>query len=140
MTDRGPLVRRAVLTWILFIPVAVVNGVLREKALRPVLGERTARQVSSAMLSALFVVNAWAMIGRLVVTVSSRRLIAIGAGWSIASALFDFGFGHFIDGKPWSVLAADYNLFKGRLWSLNLLTMLVTPLFVRRKRRASFRG
>jgi hypothetical protein len=131
MTDRTTLLRRAVLTWILFVPVAILNGVFREKALRPAFGERSARQASSVMLSILYVIVAWAMMRRLIAGTSTRTLIGVGAGWASVTSLFDFGFGHFVDQKSWSELASDYNLVKGRLWSVNLLTIFLTPHIVK---------
>ena len=69
---------------------------------------------------------------RLIAGTSTRRLIGIGVGWTATTGLFDFGFGRFVDRKSWSELASDYNLVKGRLWSINLLTILLTPLVVKR--------
>jgi glyoxylase-like metal-dependent hydrolase (beta-lactamase superfamily II) len=40
---------------------------------------------------------------------------------------FEFGFGHFIAGKSWDDLRADYDVFRGRLWVLVLLTTTVAP-------------
>jgi len=54
-------------------------------------------------------------------------LILIGAFWTILTIGFEFGFGHYVMGRPWDHLLADYNILKGRLWSLVLLTMLIAP-------------
>jgi len=54
-------------------------------------------------------------------------LILIGAFWAILTIGFEFGFGHYVMGRPWDYLLADYNILKGRLWSLVLLTMLIAP-------------
>ena len=45
--------------------------------------------------------------------------------------LFEFGFGHYIAKTPWKKLFYDYYLLKGRVWSLFLLTELVSPLLVK---------
>ena len=45
--------------------------------------------------------------------------------------LFEFGFGHYVAKTPWKKLFHDYNLLKGRVWSLFLLTDLVSPLLVK---------
>lgn len=37
------MIRRAVLTWVAMIPIAITNGTLREVALKPALGDTTAR-------------------------------------------------------------------------------------------------
>ncbi|MHC1604588.1 MAG: hypothetical protein ACXQTP_01265 [Candidatus Methanofastidiosia archaeon] len=43
---------------------------------------------------------------------------------------FEFIVGHYIIGHPWSKLLADYNILKGRVWSLILLTILAGPYFI----------
>lgn len=44
---------------------------------------------------------------------------------------FEFSFGHYIAKTAWKKLFHDYNLLKGRVWPLFLLTELVSPLLVR---------
>jgi hypothetical protein len=61
-----------------------------------------------------------------------RSAFKIGATWVVLTALFDFGFGHFVDGKPWAELLNDYNLADGRVWSLILVWIAVAPAVVRR--------
>ena len=41
---------------------------------------------------------------------------------------FEFLGGHFIFGKPWQELLADYNLFAGRIWVMVLIVTLMTPI------------
>ena len=48
--------------------------------------------------------------------------------------LFEFLFGHFIAGHPWSHLFHDYNLLAGRLWVLVLLWTAITPYLFYRMR------
>lgn len=45
---------------------------------------------------------------------------------------FEFGFGHYIAGTPWSELVADYDLLQGRLWVLVPFTMMLAPAAVAR--------
>lgn len=76
-------------------------GALRERYLTPALGDLLAHQV--------------------------------GTLWACAAALavgFEIGFFHFVTGRPWSVLLADYNLLKGRL--LLWLSVLLGPYVVAR--------
>ena len=49
----------------------------------------------------------------------------------VYTSKFEFGFGHFIAKTPWKKLLHDYNLLKGRVWSLFLLVELVSPLLVK---------
>ena len=62
-------------------------------------------------------------------SVTKIDLLLIGALWLTLTVVFEFGFGHYVIGHPWKYLLADYNIFKGRLWSLVLLVTFVSPLF-----------
>jgi len=41
---------------------------------------------------------------------------------------FEFLFGHYVMGHPWSRLVQDFNLLAGRVWALVLLTTLFAPI------------
>ena len=124
--------RRAALTWALMIPVAITNGTIREFALKPLLGDRTARQVSVVTASAAFMLLTYLMLRHHVGRESDRRLLEVGAVWVGATILFEFGFGHFVDGKTWDELLHDYNVFAGRFWPAVLAVEFVAPLATKR--------
>jgi hypothetical protein len=115
------------LTWVLFIPIAIANGVLRETVYKPQVGDLAAHQISTLIASASFLLLAYAMLRRFVADVADRTLLKIGIAWVVATIGFEFGFGHYVDGRSWSRLLRDYDIIKGRVWSLFLLTMLVAP-------------
>jgi hypothetical protein len=52
---------------------------------------------------------------------------------------FEFRFGHYVMGRSWSRLLADYNLFAGRVWVLVLLTVLCMPLIAGERQRAGMK-
>ena len=126
------MIRRAALTWAAMIPVAIFNGTFRELALKPVLGDQTARQASVATGSAAFLVLVYLMMREYVVDETDRRLLEVGVAWLAATIVFEFGFGHFVDGKSWGDLFRDYNIFAGRLWPVFLGIEVVAPLLVKR--------
>jgi hypothetical protein len=41
---------------------------------------------------------------------------------------FEFLAGHYLFGNPWSKLLADYNLLRGHIWVLVLITTAFGPL------------
>ena len=57
---------------------------------------------------------------RYVVDETDGRLLEVGIAWLAATIVFEFGFGHFVDGKGWGELLHDYNIFAGRLWPVFL--------------------
>jgi hypothetical protein len=40
---------------------------------------------------------------------------------------FEFLFGHYVSGQSWSALLADYNILRGRLWSLIIVSVGLGP-------------
>jgi hypothetical protein len=47
--------------------------------------------------------------------------------WLCATVAFEFSFGRFVSGLSWQALLADYNLLRGRLWSLILISVCLGP-------------
>jgi hypothetical protein len=59
----------------------------------------------------------------------------LGVLWVGLTLAFEFLAGHFLFRVPWSRLAADYNVARGRIWMLVLVATLVAPtlaLYLRR--------
>ncbi|MFZ5569845.1 MAG: hypothetical protein ACOZF0_05550 [Thermodesulfobacteriota bacterium] len=112
--------------WVGMIPLAIVNGVIREKAYGKFMDELTAHQVSTVIAIGLFGIYIWVLTGirRLE---SSGQALAVGGLWLVMTMAFEFGFGHYVMGHSWSRLLHDYNLFRGRVWSLVLVWMTVAP-------------
>jgi hypothetical protein len=63
---------------------------------------------------------------------STADAVRVGALWVVMTVGFEFGFGHYVDGAPWSALLADYDLTRGNLWILVLMTMGAAPVLARR--------
>ena len=78
-----------------------------------------------------FAIYIWA-VTRFWKPVSQNQALWIGLIWLGMTILFEFGFGHFIMGNPWSKLFHDYNLLAGRVWVFVLLWIALAPwLFYR---------
>jgi len=111
--------------------LAIVNGAIREKVYGPFMDELPAHQLSTLIVLMLFGLYVWLLTGVCRIQ-SSRQALLIGGLWLMMTILFEFGFGHFLLGHPWGKLFHDYNLLKGRLWSLVLLWTALAPyLFYR---------
>jgi hypothetical protein len=52
----------------------------------------------------------------------------IGSIWLALTLAFEFLAGHFLFGRSWSVLVAEYDLAAGRLWILVFATTPMTPV------------
>ena len=127
------MVIRAIVIWLVLLTVAVLNGGFREGVLVPRLGRAVAQGVSTLMLSALIVVIGWISLPWIAPS-TLQEAWTIGLMWVALTLAFEFLAGHFIFGKPWQELLADYNLFAGRIWVMVLIVTLMTPVmaFTRR--------
>jgi hypothetical protein len=123
-----------ILAWIPLVFIAIANAMLREHVLVKHLNELQAHQASSATAMLLFGIYIWGMI-RIWKPVSTRQAIGIGLIWLGLTVAFEFLFGHFVVGHPWSRLFHDYNLFAGRVWIIVLLWVTLAPyIFYRLKK------
>jgi hypothetical protein len=52
---------------------------------------------------------------------------------------FEFLAGHYLFGNPWSRLLEDYDVFRGRIWILVLITTAVAPRLCARMRGIAMR-
>jgi hypothetical protein len=118
---------RSFLIWLLFIPIAIVNGVVRDLLLAPLLGDAPGRAMSSISLSILILGLTVLFVKRLGVETRHGRLI-VGAWWLVLTVLFEFGFFVLVMGHPMDELLGEYDLFRGRLWVLVLITIFFAPL------------
>lgn len=124
--------RKAVVTWVLMIPVAILNGLFRESIVRPRMGELRAHQISVVTGSTGFLALVYALWRGDVGRIDDRDLLRMGGLWLAATIVFEFGFGHYLRGFSWDELLHDYNVRAGRLWVVVLLVILFSPVTVKR--------
>jgi hypothetical protein len=106
--------------------IAIVNGVVRDLGYRKYAGELLAHQISTMTALLLFTVYIWAVF-RVAPPRSSTHAAAIGLLWLGLTVAFEFVFGHYVAGLPWSRLLSDYNVLAGRLWLLIPLGLAIAP-------------
>jgi len=119
---------RSVLAWFLLAVIGVANGVLRGTTYGRLVSERTAHQISTVTCVTGMFAGSHLLLRDVAGDVPKRTLLAIGAGWALATVVFEFGFGHFVARESWSKLARAYDLRTGQLWSAVPLAILVAPL------------
>ena len=130
---------KTALGWLLLFVVMFANGTIRVVILQPQLGEDRARQLASLSGVALVLIVSRLFV-RYAPEARSSQLLRVGVAWLASTVAFEFVFGKFVSGQSWSALLADYNIMRGRLWSLILVSVCLGPWFwgaVMHKRRAS---
>jgi hypothetical protein len=125
---------KSFLVWLLFIPLAIANGALRDLVLTPALGDTLGRAVSSLTLSLLILGLTLLLVKRLGVDTRAAYLV-VGVFWLILTLLFEVSFALLVMGHPMDELLKDYDIFRGRLWLIVLVTMLFAPLLASKMRK-----
>lgn len=125
--------RRWLIAWVGAPVLAIVNGAIRELAYKNEVGESAADQISVAPLLALLAVYFW-LLQRRWPLATKREALAVGAVWAALSVLFEFGFGHYVEGDSWADLFRTYDVTAGSLWILIPLWIAAGPATVRAAR------
>lgn len=119
--------------WMAFIPLAILNGVLRESVLAPALGARAALPISGVLLAGLILAAAWALLPTLG-PLAPRARWMVGVVWSAMTVTFEFALGRLVLDTPWPTLVNAYNPSDGNLWVFVVATIAAAPALVGRAR------
>ena len=114
--------------WFIFVIIAILNGALRNAFITPRVGEQAGHVISTIIFICIILIGTYLFTSKIKIDYTKTDLLLVGVFWVILTVLFEFGFSHYIIGHPWSKLLADYNILKGRVWSLVLLTEFIAPL------------
>lgn len=120
------IVIKALTVWLGILVLAIANGILREAIIIPMLGQPLGFTLSGALLSILILVVAYLAlpwIGR----ASGAIYIGLGLGWLYLTLVFEFTFGHLVQGKSWPELLDAYSFKDGNIWPVVLLAVALAP-------------
>lgn len=118
------MILRSMRIWLGIIPLAMLNGVLREAMLSPALGY-IALPISGILLSTMVFLLTFIFIPRLGKGTPSTY-VKIGFVWIIATVLFEFTLG-FATGESLENMLTAYNIFSGNLWLFVIIFIGFTP-------------
>ena len=116
----------AFLIWVMIIPIAILNGGLREYVLVK-LGN-LALPLSGIILSLCIFVVAYLLIPK-IKNCTKRDYIFFGVMWFILTNLFDL-IAYINAGVGFAGLVQSYNILTGNTWLLVVLTALFSPVIV----------
>ena len=117
----------AIGVWFILLIVAILNGAFREEFIRPRLGEYPGHVFSTIILVAIIWIVVYLFIRTAGRGASTIDFLLIGVLWLVLTVIFEFCFGHYIEGQSWDILLANYNVLNGRIWVLVLLSELIAP-------------
>lgn len=129
-----PIWLKSAALWLAILVLAILNGVVRENLLIPVLGGFSGLFVSGAVLSLCIFLVAFAATpwyGSL----ASRQWLLVGLFWFVLTVAFEFSFGRLVQHRPWSELIEAYTFRGGNIWPVVLLATLLSPWLAAKLRR-----
>ena len=125
---------KSFIVWICFIPVAILNGGLREYVLARFVGEETALPVSGILLSMFIFLVTWLVLPRLAKDCGMKDCLAMGICWALLTVVFESAAG-IAGGSTVTEILAAYNPSTGNLWVLVLVTTMLSPVLLKVFRR-----
>lgn len=128
-----PVWAKAGALWFAILVLAMLNGALREKVLIPAMGSFGACAASGAVLAGCIVAVAF-LAAPWYGPLRSAQWWLVGLFWLLLTLLFEFGFGRFVQHKPWAELLQAYAFKGGNLWPLVLAITLSAPWLAARWR------
>lgn len=117
--------------WVVMVILAIANGAFRDGVLVPQLGHDLALPISGLSLAALIFIATYMtfpLIGKNTMSV----YYMIGIQWVLMTLAFEFLFGHYVLGKPWSEIVQVFDLMSGNLLIMVLIVTLLAPYLVAR--------
>lgn len=120
-----------VASWLGMVPLAVLNGAIREKVYGPHMDELHAHQLATAIGSTVFFVYTL-ILHQLVPLPDDRTAWLVGACWLVLTMAFEFAMTMGLMRYTLAESLADYNLRRGRVWPLFLIWLALLPWVVRR--------
>jgi hypothetical protein len=127
------LMPKAIAVWLLILVCAVVNGILRESVLVPMLGPVRALIASGVLLSLAIIAVSTALAPWLGAR-SASGYLGVGFLWLAMTLTFELGAGYFLQHKTWAELIGAYTFRDGNLWPLVLIVTALAPWLAARLR------
>ena len=116
--------------WFIFVVLAILTAGLREKFISPKVGAHAGHVISTIIFIGVILAGTYLFLSNTKTAFTTTDLLLIGALWLGLTVSFEFLFGHYVMHHPWDTLLADYNILKGRVWSLLLLATFLAPLLI----------
>ncbi|WP_333877898.1 hypothetical protein [Flavobacterium sp.] len=113
--------------WLPMIPIAVVNGTIRDLGYAKYTGALIAHQIASVVLIAWLGLYMYFIFKKHPMTSTVQSLL-LGIYWMLLTVTFEFGLGY-ASGKSFNTMMLDYHIEQGRLWICVLVWIAVAPYF-----------
>ena len=127
------MVKKSTLIWLSIIPLAILNGALREAFLTPRLGESCAQPISGIILCFLIFIFSLVLIPR-IGRGEEKTYREIGILWLALTIVFETILGLAM-GDTCSELLKAYDITTGNLWLMVVIFTGIVPWLVAKLKR-----
>ncbi len=126
------MIRKSLLIWVAIIPLAILNGGLREKVIIPLLGEKYGLPLSGILLCLLIFILCYIFIPRIGKGIT-KTYWQVGLLWMLLTIAFETVFG-LLSGNTLPELLNAYDITSGNLWLLVVLFTSIAPWLAAKSR------
>ena len=127
------MIKKSALIWLSIIPLAILNGILREFVIVPLIGIKYALPISGIILCLLIFIVSLIFIPKLGKGTKKTYWI-IGGLWVVLTIFFETIMG-LASGNNLSELIKAYDITTGNLWLLVVLFVGIAPWLIARIKR-----
>ncbi len=127
------MIKKSLLIWLAIIPLAILNGGLRDKVINPLIGAKYGLPLSGILLCILIFILCYFCIPRIGKGTAKKYWI-IGLLWILLTIAFETVFG-LLTGDTLSVLVKAYDITTGNIWLLVVLFTGVAPWLTAKMRK-----
>jgi hypothetical protein len=124
---------KAALIWLTILPLAILNGGIRDYVTAPLFGSNIALPLSGIILSALILGMACLLIPKIGKS-SVADYILTGVLWVVLTNIFDLSL-IFAEGKPLADFLSMFDVRTGNLWALVNISCLISPILAAKIRK-----
>lgn len=116
---------KSLLIWLLIIPLAIINGGLRDEIIAPIFGSNIALPLSGLILCSLILLITIFVIPKLI-RVTPNTYWLIGIMWFLLTFIFESVFALGM-GKTMEEVLSAYDISTGNLWIVVLIFTAIAP-------------
>lgn len=120
---------KAALVWLLIACLAILNGIVREQVMAPVIDAAAALPLSGVTLTVVVFLVTYGCFG-FIGAKTRAACLSVGVQWVLMTLAFEFLFGRLVADKSWVTLWQTFNLARGDLFLLVLAASLLSPWLV----------
>jgi hypothetical protein len=125
-------IAKSMLIWLCIIPLAFINGALRESLLEPMMGA-IAQPISGVLLMLCIFAVSFFLIPRLG-SANKATYIGMGITWVVATLVFETLLGVAM-GTPFTEIIAAYNILTGNIWLIVVVFIGLAPYIAAKLRK-----